>query len=395
FATLTAPSMGSVHGTRDNNRRCRPHASGQPRCAHGRPTTCMAVHADCDDELGQPLCRDCDDQLGQPLCRDCYDYASHVVWQWWAPELWRRFTITLRRTLAHHLGIPATKLQELVTVQYAKVAEYQRRGLVHFHALIRLDGPRDVEGGFASAPRQVTPTILARLVREAVAAVRFTAPLVHDQDKRRVLAFGRQVDARPVTSARRTDDPSTALSPEQVAGYLAKYATKAAADTTDHTNPHLRRIQHTADTLGRRVEDDWVATGRQGPLADLPYGLLGKWAHELGFRGHFATKSRRYSLTLGQLRRARRRAQQLVADAGRRGEAIDLAAMEAQLLAVDDDHTTTLVIGSWTYTHTGWDTPGDAALAKAAAAAAREHDRERAAARRLDSRKDVGDVSQT
>ena len=45
-----------------------------------------------------------DPQVGQPLCPDCYDYASQVVWQWWAPELWRRFTITLRRVLAHHLG---------------------------------------------------------------------------------------------------------------------------------------------------------------------------------------------------------------------------------------------------------------------------------------------------
>jgi hypothetical protein len=203
----------------------------------------------------------------------------------------------------------------------------------------------------------------------------------------RVLAFGRHVDARPVTTARRTDDPGTALSPEQVAGYLAKYATKAAADTTDHTNPHLRRVQHTADQLGRRVEDDWVITGRQGPLADLPYGLLGKWAHELGFRGHFATKSRRYSVTLGQLRRARRRAQQLVADAARRGDTIDLAAMEAQLLAVDDGQSTTVVIGSWTYSHTGWDTPGDAALAEAAAAAAREHDQERAAQRKAQTNK--------
>ncbi|HET8766743.1 MAG TPA: hypothetical protein VFM86_05390, partial [Pedococcus sp.] len=65
----------------------------------------------------------------------------------------------------------------------------------------------------------------------------------------------------------------------------------------------------------------------------------------------------------------------------------DPAAMEAQLLAVDDDHTTTLVIGSWTYTHTGWDTPGDAALAKVAAAAAREHDQERAAQRKQGTNK--------
>ena len=44
--------------------------------------------------------------LGQPLCRDCYDYESHLVWQWWAPELWRRFTIDLRRALAKTLGVP-------------------------------------------------------------------------------------------------------------------------------------------------------------------------------------------------------------------------------------------------------------------------------------------------
>jgi hypothetical protein len=143
FATLTAPSMGPVHGTRDNNRRCRPHAS-HLRCPHGRSTTCMTVHAD-DDVL-----------LGQPLCRDCYDYASHVVWQWWAPELWRRFTITLRRALARYLGVPATTLHQIVTVQYAKVAEYQRRGLVHFHALIRLDGPRTPEG-FAPDPATSRP----------------------------------------------------------------------------------------------------------------------------------------------------------------------------------------------------------------------------------------------
>jgi hypothetical protein len=28
-----------------------------------------------------------------------------------------------------------------VRVPFAKVAEYQRRGVVHFHAIIRLDGP--------------------------------------------------------------------------------------------------------------------------------------------------------------------------------------------------------------------------------------------------------------
>jgi len=37
---------------------------------------------------------------GQPFCCDCYDYDAHVIWQWWAPELWRRFTIALSRLIA-------------------------------------------------------------------------------------------------------------------------------------------------------------------------------------------------------------------------------------------------------------------------------------------------------
>ncbi|MFJ1645441.1 replication initiator [Streptomyces sp. NPDC088258] len=46
---------------------------------------------------------------------------------------------------------------------------------------------------------------------------------------------------------------------------------------------------------------------------------LWKWAHMLGFRGHFSTKSRSYSTTLGALRDARRiwRSQQARAHAGR------------------------------------------------------------------------------
>ena len=115
FAT-TAPSFGFVHGTRLNGGRCRPRRDSGHRCPHGRPASCMAVHAD-DDPM-----------VGQPLCVDCYGYASQVVWQWWATELWRRFTITLRRLLAHHLGTTPGRLGELASLQYAKVAEYHRYG---------------------------------------------------------------------------------------------------------------------------------------------------------------------------------------------------------------------------------------------------------------------------
>lgn len=369
FATLTAPSFGPVHGTRPNGGRCRPRRDTGHRCPHGRPVGCMAVHGD-DDPL-----------VGQPLCADCYDYPSQVVWQWWAPELWRRFTITLHRVLAQHLGTTPGRLGEVASLQYAKVAEYQLRGAVHFHALVRLDGPQTPEG-FAPAPAAITAPVLAALVAQAANAVRVTAPPVHDDDPARVLAFGAQVDTRPVRTSRRTDDPDRSLTPEQVAGYLAKYATKSTGDTEAKDNPHLRRLETTARHLAGRsatLDED----------EDAPYGLLGKWVHTLGFRGHFATKSRRYSVTLGQLRRARQRAQARIADANRAGIHLDLRQLEAELLADDADETT-VVIGSWTYVGSGWANGGETALAVAAAARAREYAQEKAEWKRMKRNRSEG-----
>jgi hypothetical protein len=64
-----------------------------------------------------------------------------VLWQAHAGALWARFTTTLRRTLATQLGLRARDFAEYARLSYAKVAEYQRRGLVHFHAVLRIDGP--------------------------------------------------------------------------------------------------------------------------------------------------------------------------------------------------------------------------------------------------------------
>ena len=302
-----------------------------------------------------------------------------MVWQWWAPALWRRFTIALRRLVARTLGVPATRLGERATVQYAKVAEFQRRGVVHFHALVRLDGPKTPDG-FGPAPPGIDQTELAHLVEDAARSVRLTVPGVdatspgNGDDPGRVLVFGRQLDARPVRTGRREDDPDRGLSPEQVAGYLAKYATKTATDGNegsgaDGDNDHHRRIRATTRRLATQAHAD--------DASESPYELLGKWTHMLGFRGHFATKSRRYSVTLGALRRARRRAQALIAEHRETGQPLDLAALEADLLADDEDETT-LVIGHWTYAGTGWATEGQTALATAAAARAREYARVRA-----------------
>ncbi len=193
-----------------------------------------------------------------------------------------------------------------------------------------------------------------------------------------MLAFGRQLDARPVKTGRRTDDPDRTLTPEQVAGYLAKYATKSATDTGNTDDLHHRRLRATARELATRAR---AATRERRGDGPGPYERLGKWVHMLGFRGHFATKSRRYSVTLGALRRARRRAQALIAEHQADGRPLDLAALEADLLADDEDETT-LVIGHWSYAGTGWATEGERVLAIAAAARAREYDQWKAEQRK-------------
>ncbi|MCL2092213.1 MAG: hypothetical protein FWH11_13605 [Micrococcales bacterium] len=193
-------------------------------------------------------------------------------------------------------------------------------------------------------------------------------------DSPRTLRFGSQTDTRTVRAGAvaGSDD----LTAEAVAGYLAKYSTKSAT-AGPGGRAHLGRMVRTCRALAWRAahacrthqwqpEDQTVCTC--GTCIDGPYRLLGKWARTLGFRGHFSTRSRRYSVTLGTLRRARRRFQHLRATDPER---LDTADLETRLLA--DDTETTLVVGQWTFIAAGWDNPGDKALADAAAARAREY----------------------
>jgi hypothetical protein len=84
----------------------------------------------------------------------------------------------------------------------------------------------------------------------------------------------------------------------------------------------------------------------------------------LGFGGHFSTKSRRYSTTLGALRQARcdwRRAH--LQNAGPEQAVRDQAA--------EHDAETTVVINCLAFAGIGWHTTADALLANTAAANAR------------------------
>jgi hypothetical protein len=77
----------------------------------------------------------------------------------------------------------------------------------------------------------------------------------------------------------------------------------------------------------------------------------------LGFRGHFATKSRRYSTTLRALRAAR------------------VAWSRRQHRTAGHREDTSLIVGRLAYAGTGWRTTGDEYLALSSAARAREHRR--------------------
>src|SRR5579875_1150107 len=219
FATFTAPSFGPVHSRRMRGKTilpCRPRRDARVRvCPHGRDISCPRRHAPDDP------------RLGRALCPDCYDYQAAVLFNLHAADLWRRFTTYLPRHLARLAGITQKELRSLVRVRYVKVAEYQARGVVHFHAVIRLDAPGD---DYSPPHGDFSADFLADAIRQAAAAV--SVPVGPDVDHPDcpllVLRFGDQIDPRPI---RHGDDdlPGTGhkLSVQAVANYIAKYATKA------------------------------------------------------------------------------------------------------------------------------------------------------------------------
>jgi len=288
FATLTAPTFGLVHGIRDKG-PCRARRD-KPVCSHGRPAWCNRRHSEEDP------------QVGQPLCFECYNYTGHVVWQWHVPELWRRFGIALQRDLAKRCGLSAARFRKRCRIAYSKVAEFQARGAIHLHAPIRLDGADGPDGPPPEVP--LTTADLQDAIKTAAAHVQLNSAPVDGVVYR--LRWGSQVDCRTITDTTDPDRPSTTLiHPRQIAGYLAKYLTKATEDfgfssrvfsakhaATLGASPHVIRLIETAEHLHE--------------VGGEPYERLAANYDSLGYRGHPMTKSHRYSVTFGQIRRSRR-----------------------------------------------------------------------------------------
>ncbi|MGK5520834.1 replication initiator [Micromonospora sp. URMC 107] len=428
FATFTAPSFGTVHvravkrHTCGNRKRCdcRPDPCHARRnaghCPHGRPAVCWARHEP-DDAI-----------LGQPLCLDCYDHDHQVVWNLYSGELWHRTKQAAERwlaKLARRRGIPRvevvtasgnTRTVPPVRLSHGKAAEFQARAAVHFHALVRLDGihPTDPTA-VIPPPAGFTVADPDDAIRHAAAQVTFATPGHPDRPDGWPIAWGEQLDIRPISLDGRGE-----VTDSMVAGYLAKYATKST-EVTGH-----RSVRLTADTIGDYADPDGDHTARlidacwrigrpthtPTPLLDRPrdhrprpgfvqpwqcpdcgthtryaacpacvahrqasldtqstkpatanpYARLRRWAHMLGFGGHFLTKARRYSVTFQLLRDTRA--------AYRRHEDQNHEHPGGQL--VDDHEDTTLIVGTLTFAGVGWHTTGDALLANTAAAMARE-----------------------
>ncbi|MFD8394393.1 replication initiator protein RepSA [Streptomyces sp. NPDC059680] len=314
FATFTAPSFGPVHNRPDRG-VCR----------------CGTRHAPDNSALGTPL---------DPAS---YDYAAAVLFNNHAGELWVRFVNRLRREIAARAGLTQRELAEVCRVSYGKVAEFQKRGAVHFHAVMRLDGP---DGSDSPPPSWANIDLLTDAIRAAAVHPYTTITVPPNEEAGYVngwrLRWGRQLDVRPVKAF----GDGSEITEQAVASYVAKYATKAAENTgtLDRRIGELSELdRHGVPDHARRLItacrdlDEWYPDRR-----------LWAWAHMLGFRGHFSSKSRRYSTTLSALRQAR---------------ADFRAAQERATCGLDErEPDTVLVLADWQYAGHGH-TPGESALA--------------------------------
>jgi hypothetical protein len=346
FVTLTAPSFGAVHAHRTKGNRvlpCRPREA-PGRCPHGRPLGCSVRH-----RRGDP-------RVGQPLCAECFEHEALVVWNAYAPALFKRTMTYLSRELAREAGMSQRAFKTVVRVECCKVAEYQSRGAVHFHAVIRLDAAGK---GVAPPPGRFTVEMLERAVHAVRERARLASPEMEAQGKGPRICWGREISVRPIL-----ETGAGEMTAEAVAGYTAKYAVKfseglglprrriESAEEIGRldASPHIRRLVAAAWDLG------WEPRFKSLKLLEH--------AHGLGFGGHFMTKSRVYSTTMGALRAARRRFARSRA-AGEGGMLLDAWGRP-------EDDGLAEKRATWFYLGWGYQSTGEAWLAATAAARARE-----------------------
>ncbi len=294
--TLTAPSFGKVH--------TGPGRAGIARACH---KDCGATHLE-----GDPL-------TGTALHPAVYDYAGQVLFNAHAGALRAAFATQTRRNLAAFAGLSRREAARQVRVVFAKVAEFQARGCIHFHAIVRLDG---TGGANEPPPGWASIRLLRKAIRASARTITVTTPASR-HSRARLLRWGRQIDMQPIGGN------DNGLPDTTVARYIAKYTTKGTEAVGLTLRPVCCRTCHGKGTIagikfcrdcggsGRRrgvdlsglpshtralVEACW----RLGGQPELKHLRLRQFAHQLGYRGHVCTKSRTYSTTFAALRAERR-----------------------------------------------------------------------------------------
>jgi hypothetical protein len=253
--------------------------------------------------------------------------------------------------MAGLVSLTEKQLRSEVRISYQKVWEFQRRGLVHLHAVVRLDAAKPPP---SRPPQGFDAALLARALTMGMDRARLLFPPLPGRSGE-LITFG---------GASGTSVVELSISPEdaeKIASYLGKYALKAVASGLERRIRDGGEIEKLAVTphLRTMVETAWVLGGV--PMR-RELGLR-RWAHQLGHAGHVLSKSRYWSTTFAALRQERR---------------------SWRTANLRDDDRRPADGDTWRFSGIGYDSPQTAELARALAGLDRDWRRTRS--RRLASR---------
>lgn len=246
FVTMTAPSFGSTHLV---------PKLGRPR----RPCKCGALH----DPVTDVALR------GVPIDPTTYRYAAQVTWNHDSAALWNVTRTRLRK--------------EIEGLEYAIVREWQARGAIHYHALLRIprasDPGRDqILGWVQASSTEATQRVLGG-------------------DKR--IQWGTQIDIQGIATNHEKD--------VKLLAYLGKAVTYAAKSF----GAFLRREKHNTskhDDLLAELEHEAEVMVCPSCPGGKPKRCTSRAHSQMGHRGAVVSVSRGWSfpkLTKGKLRAQR------------------------------------------------------------------------------------------